>query len=255
MATPIDMRHMGPMTSMIQEGRVEPEDMLDATGNVPADVMRNSFRVLDAARRRHRLRQPVAAPLERRLRRRPPGDDPVVERPHPVPRRRLLPDGRADVAPEPAGDRAASRSAGAPSTSPTSRCRSSTSSARRTTSCRPRPSARCRRSSGRATSTELRLPAGHVGLIVGRTAQRDAHPGDGRLDRRPRASRCDGRAGGPRSRSGRSTATTSTALRQFFARVPEGDRTFFREDVLAARRHRALARRPRPAPPRRRRRR
>lgn len=46
MATPIDMRHLGPMTSMIQEGRVEPEDMLDATGNVPADVMRNSFRVL-----------------------------------------------------------------------------------------------------------------------------------------------------------------------------------------------------------------
>lgn len=46
MATPTDMSHMGPMTSMIQEGRVEPEDMLDATGNVPADVMRNSFRVL-----------------------------------------------------------------------------------------------------------------------------------------------------------------------------------------------------------------
>ena len=46
MATPIDMRHMGPMTSMIQEGRVEPEDLLDHTGNVPADVMLNSFRVL-----------------------------------------------------------------------------------------------------------------------------------------------------------------------------------------------------------------
>lgn len=46
MATPVDYRHMGPMTSMIQEGRVNPEDMLDATGNVPADVMLNSFRVL-----------------------------------------------------------------------------------------------------------------------------------------------------------------------------------------------------------------
>ena len=34
------------MTSMMQEGRVEPADLLDATGNVPADVMLNSFRVL-----------------------------------------------------------------------------------------------------------------------------------------------------------------------------------------------------------------
>jgi len=46
MATPIDMRHMGPMTSMLQDGRVEPEDMLDQTGNVPAEVMLNSFRML-----------------------------------------------------------------------------------------------------------------------------------------------------------------------------------------------------------------
>jgi polyhydroxyalkanoate synthase len=46
MATPIDFAHMGPMTAMMQEGRVDPETMLDRTGNVPADVMRNSFRVL-----------------------------------------------------------------------------------------------------------------------------------------------------------------------------------------------------------------
>ena len=46
MATPVDFRHMGPMTAMMQEGRVEPADLLDATGNVPADVMLNSFRVL-----------------------------------------------------------------------------------------------------------------------------------------------------------------------------------------------------------------
>ena len=46
MATPIDFEHMGPMTAMMQEGRVDPESMLDWTGNVPADVMRNSFRVL-----------------------------------------------------------------------------------------------------------------------------------------------------------------------------------------------------------------
>jgi polyhydroxyalkanoate synthase len=46
MATPTDMSHMGPMTSMMAEGRVEPEDLIDATGNVPADVMLNSFKVL-----------------------------------------------------------------------------------------------------------------------------------------------------------------------------------------------------------------
>jgi poly[(R)-3-hydroxyalkanoate] polymerase subunit PhaC len=46
MATPIDFAHMGPMSAMMQDGRVEPEDLLDATGNVPPDVMRNSFRVL-----------------------------------------------------------------------------------------------------------------------------------------------------------------------------------------------------------------
>ena len=46
MATPVDMGHMGPMSTMLKEGRVEPEDLLDATGNVPAEVMYNSFRVL-----------------------------------------------------------------------------------------------------------------------------------------------------------------------------------------------------------------
>ena len=50
MATPIDFTHMGPMTSMMQEGRVDPADMLDATGNVPADVLLNSFRVLQPLR-------------------------------------------------------------------------------------------------------------------------------------------------------------------------------------------------------------
>jgi len=46
MATPIDFSAMGPMTGIIQAGRVDPESMLDRTGNVPADVMRNSFRLL-----------------------------------------------------------------------------------------------------------------------------------------------------------------------------------------------------------------
>jgi polyhydroxyalkanoate synthase len=46
MATPVDFTRMGPMSSMLKEGRVEPEDMIDDTGNVPPEVMLNSFRVL-----------------------------------------------------------------------------------------------------------------------------------------------------------------------------------------------------------------
>jgi polyhydroxyalkanoate synthase len=46
MATPIDFSEMGAMTAMMADGRVEPETLIDRTGNVPADVMRSSFRVL-----------------------------------------------------------------------------------------------------------------------------------------------------------------------------------------------------------------
>ena len=46
MATPVDFSKMGPMVTMIRDGRAEPRDLLDATGNVPADIVRNSFRVL-----------------------------------------------------------------------------------------------------------------------------------------------------------------------------------------------------------------
>lgn len=46
MATPVDFSAMSAMTGVIQAGRVDPESMLDRTGNVPAEVMRNSFRLL-----------------------------------------------------------------------------------------------------------------------------------------------------------------------------------------------------------------
>jgi polyhydroxyalkanoate synthase len=45
-ATPIDFRALGPMASMLADGRVDADDLIDQTGNVPADVMLNSFRVL-----------------------------------------------------------------------------------------------------------------------------------------------------------------------------------------------------------------
>ena len=46
MATPIDFQEMGPFTTLLQDGRITPESVMDDTGNVPADVMRNSFRIL-----------------------------------------------------------------------------------------------------------------------------------------------------------------------------------------------------------------
>ncbi|MET0145426.1 MAG: alpha/beta fold hydrolase [Ilumatobacteraceae bacterium] len=46
MATPVDFTPLGPLWTMIQPGRVEPADVLDNTGNVPADVMLNSIRSL-----------------------------------------------------------------------------------------------------------------------------------------------------------------------------------------------------------------
>ena len=46
MATPVDFDEMGMFGRMFDDGRLEPEDLLDDTGNVPPDVMRNAFRVL-----------------------------------------------------------------------------------------------------------------------------------------------------------------------------------------------------------------
>ena len=46
MATPIDFRRMGPMAALLQEGRVDPETLIDETGNVPPDAIANSFKVL-----------------------------------------------------------------------------------------------------------------------------------------------------------------------------------------------------------------
>jgi polyhydroxyalkanoate synthase len=46
MATPIDTTGMGPMSSMTAEGRIDPETLIGEDGNVPASVIENSFRLL-----------------------------------------------------------------------------------------------------------------------------------------------------------------------------------------------------------------
>jgi polyhydroxyalkanoate synthase len=46
MATPVDFDEMGMFGRMFDEGRLEPDDVIDDTGNVPPEVIRNAFRTL-----------------------------------------------------------------------------------------------------------------------------------------------------------------------------------------------------------------
>jgi polyhydroxyalkanoate synthase len=46
MATPLDFEQMGPMVAALREGRLDPEDLIDETGNVPADVLYSGFFML-----------------------------------------------------------------------------------------------------------------------------------------------------------------------------------------------------------------
>jgi polyhydroxyalkanoate synthase len=46
MATPVDFGQMGPMVAALREGRLDPEDLIDETGNVSADVLYSGFFML-----------------------------------------------------------------------------------------------------------------------------------------------------------------------------------------------------------------
>lgn len=46
MATPFDLSRMGPLANIMSEGRVEPEELFDETGNVPASSILNGFRLM-----------------------------------------------------------------------------------------------------------------------------------------------------------------------------------------------------------------
>jgi polyhydroxyalkanoate synthase len=46
MATPFDFEAMGPMVAALREGRLDPEHLIDETGNVPADVLYRGFFML-----------------------------------------------------------------------------------------------------------------------------------------------------------------------------------------------------------------
>lgn len=46
LATPLDLRHMGPMAKLLGEGRLDPAQLLDETGNVPPSVIIEGFRAI-----------------------------------------------------------------------------------------------------------------------------------------------------------------------------------------------------------------
>lgn len=46
MATPVDFSKTGPMGAMVKEGRLDADDLIDETGNVPAAAMLQSFKLL-----------------------------------------------------------------------------------------------------------------------------------------------------------------------------------------------------------------
>jgi polyhydroxyalkanoate synthase len=46
MATPIDFGEMGAMVALLREGRVNPDELIDDTGNVPADALYTGFYML-----------------------------------------------------------------------------------------------------------------------------------------------------------------------------------------------------------------
>jgi len=46
MATPVDYTQMETITALIRDGRLDPEDVVEPTGNVPPDVIENGFKLL-----------------------------------------------------------------------------------------------------------------------------------------------------------------------------------------------------------------
>jgi polyhydroxyalkanoate synthase len=46
LATPIDFAELGPMANLLKTGRLEPDEVLDETGNVPASTLLEGFRMM-----------------------------------------------------------------------------------------------------------------------------------------------------------------------------------------------------------------
>ena len=87
MATPVDFDEMGAMVAFLRDGRLNADELVDDTGNVPADVALQRLLHAGADDRDRAEGDAARQPLERRVRRGLPGDGAVVARPRAVPRR------------------------------------------------------------------------------------------------------------------------------------------------------------------------
>ena len=177
MATPVDFDEMGAMVAFLREGRLNAEELVDDTGNVPADVALQRLLHAGADHRDRPEGDAAGEPLERRVRRGLPGDGAVVARPRAVPRRGVPPARRGVRPQERADDRVdpARRPQGRPRRRRAATCSTRWPSA--TTSSRPRRSSRsCELVGDPARREELRLPGGHVTFGTGRSAVKHTMP-------------------------------------------------------------------------------
>ena len=93
LATPVDFRHMGPLADIFTRRRAWTSTRCSTPTATSRRSRRPGLPVADPDRGGHPLRDPVGAALERRVRRLLPGDDRLVRRPRPLPRRRRAADG------------------------------------------------------------------------------------------------------------------------------------------------------------------
>ena len=246
MATPVDYTEMGAMVAAMREGRLDPDDLIDETGNVPADVLYSGFFML----------APTTIVAQRATLLENLWNDEFVKGFQamaqwardqvPFPGAAFRAADRRDRARQRAHARGAvARRARDPAWT----ARTPTSSTRwpsRTPSCRARRRSRSASwSAGPSNRQELLLPGGHVTFGTGRSAFKHTLPAARGVDRRAqrrKESMMEIRQLEPGDRE---------ALERFLRRVPEGDRTFFKEDVDGSRGGRRLgaARRPRACSP------
>ena len=177
MATPFDFDEMGAMVALLREGRLNAEELVDDTGNVPADALYSGFY----------MQAPTTEVAQKATLLENLWNDEFVEgfqtmaqwaRDHvPFPGADVPPARRGVRPQERADDRvdAGRRPRGA--TSPTCAATCSTRWRSATTSCRLRPSSRsCSIVGDPARREELRLPGGHVTFGTGSSALKHTMP-------------------------------------------------------------------------------
>ena len=231
MATPVDFEEMGPMVAALREGRLDPEDLIDESGNVPADVLYSGFFMLApttiVAQRATLLENLWNDEFVRGFQAMAQWTRDQVPFPGAVfrevvelfVRRNALMDGSLPVggrAIDFATTGATVLNAMADKDTVVPRAAAEPAGA-----LVGRPDRR----------HELLLPGGHVTFGTGRSAFRHTLPQPRRLDRRTQRRATPGKGIVMEIRE--LQAGDRDAVERFVERVPEGDRTFFKEDVEA----------------------